>query len=170
MKLPLKDFKWLNDDELNTFDIANVDLDGETGYIVECDLHYPSKLHKKHGNLPLAPEVLEINFENLSPYAKKALLESDSKCKYSDVKLTSTFHDRIGYVVHGKNLKLYLDLGMKLLKIKRVLKFTQDTFISKYIEKCTNARQSSSTKFASNQFKKLVNELFLYFTFSYSYS
>jgi hypothetical protein len=157
MKLPLRDFQWLTEDEVKNFDINTVNLDGETGYIIECDLHYPKKLHNKHANLPLAPEVLQINFENLSPYAKKSLLESDNKIKYSDVKLTATFNDRLDYVVHGKNLKLYLDLGLKLIKIKRVLKFTQDTFIATYIAKCTEARQNSSTKFESNQFKKLAN-------------
>ena len=156
MKLPISDFEWLTEDEISNFDIHKKELDGDTGYIIECDLHYPKKLHKKHCNLPLAPEVLEISYENLSPYAKKALLDSDNKKKYKDVKLTSTFHDRIDYVVHGKNLKLYLELGMKLIKIKRVLKFKQDTFISKYIQKCTIARKKAQTKFEISQFKKLV--------------
>lgn len=157
MKLPLKDFEWMSEEEIANFDINTINLDGEFGYIIECDLHYPKKLHSKHANLPLAPEVLQINFENLSPYAKKALIESDGRTNYSDVKLTATFHDRIDYVLHCKNLKLYLDLGMKLKKIKRILKFTQDTFLAKYIQKCTEARQNSSTKFESSQFKKLAN-------------
>ena len=157
MKLPLKDFRWLSEQEIEAFDIQNVNLDGDTGYIIECDLHYPKNLHKKHANLPLAPEVLRITFDNLSPYAKRSLLESDGKTNYSDVKLTTTFHDRIDYVLHAKNLKLYLSLGMKLKKIKRILSFTQDTFLAKYIQKCTEARQNSTTKFESSQFKKLAN-------------
>ena len=156
MKLPLSGFQWMTEDEISNFDILSIDLDGSTGYFVECDLHYPKKLHNKHANLPLAPEVMEISFDNLSPYAKNALLQSDGKKRYKDIKLTSTFHDRENYVVHGKNLKLYLELGMKLIKIKRVLKFNQDTFIAKYIQKCTNARQNTTTKFEISQFKKLV--------------
>lgn len=157
MKLPLKDFEWMTEDEISHFDINSANLDGDTGYIIECDLKYPKKLHSKHSNLPLAPEVLQINFENLSPYAKRSLIQSDGKTTYSDVKLTATFHDRNDYVLHCKNLKLYLDLGMKLKKIKRILKFTQDTFLAKYIQKCTEARQNSATKFESSQFKKLAN-------------
>jgi hypothetical protein len=156
MKLPISNFEWMTPNEIDQFDIFKEDLDGDTGYIIECDLHYPKKLHKKHSNLPLAPEVVEIGFENLSPYAKNALFQSDNQKKYKDVKLTATFHDRIDYVVHGKNLKLYLDLGMKLIKIKRILKFRQDTFIAKYIQKCTSARQKAQTKFETSQFKKLV--------------
>lgn len=157
MKLPLKDFRWLSEKEIENFDIQNVNLDGDIGYIIECDLHYPQKLHNKHANLPLAPEVLQITFDNLSPYAKRSLLESDGKTTYSDVKLTTTFHDRIDYVLHAKNLKLYLSLGMKLKKKKRILSFKQDTFLAKYIQKCTEARQNSATKFESSQFKKLAN-------------
>jgi hypothetical protein len=172
MKLPISDFEWMSDEEIKVFDITKKYLDGDTGYIVECDLHYPKKMHSKHANLPLAPEVLEIGFENLSPYAKNALLESDNKKRYKDVKLTSTFHDRTDYVVHGKNLKLYLDLGMKLVKIKRILKFRQDTFIAKYIQKCTSARQKAQTKFETSQFKKLVIyviNIFLIFIFIISF-
>jgi len=169
MKLPISDFEWMTPDEIENFDISKAYLDGDIGYIVECDLHYPKKLHNKHSNLPLAPEVIEIGFENLSPYAKNALLESDNKKKYKDVKLTSTFHDRIDYVVHGKNLKLYLDLGLQLVKIKRILKFKQDTFIAKYIQKCTNARQKSQTKFETSQFKKLVSKKIIGIIFSFVY-
>lgn len=158
MKLPISDFEWMSEDEIKDFDILTKELDGSTGYIIECDLHYPKKLHKKHANLPLAPEVLEIGYENLSPYAKNALMESDGQKRYKDVKLTATFHDRENYVVHGKNLKLYLELGMKLKSIKRILKFKQSTFIAKYIQKCTNARQNAPTKFEISQFKKLVSK------------
>ena len=157
MKLPISNFEWMSEEDIEKFDIHAQDLDGDAGYFIECDLHYPKKLHKKHANLPLAPEVLEINYENLSPYAKNALLEADGQKRYKDVKLTATFHDRENYVVHGKNLQLYLKLGLKLKKIKRILKFKQDTFIAKYIQKCTEARQNAQTKFEISQFKKLVS-------------
>jgi hypothetical protein len=153
--LPQSDFQWLTKEELAIFDIDKIDLDGDVGYIIECDLHYPKKLHKSHRNLPLAPEILQVNYENLSPYAKKALLESDLQQKYKDVKLMATFTDRIDYVCHIKNLKLYLDLGMKLQKISRVLKFKQANLFSPYIMKCTEARQKAKTKFETDQFKKL---------------
>jgi len=74
------------------------------------------------------------------------------------VKLMSTFHDRIGYVTHIRNLQLYLKLGMKLLKIHRVLMFEQTEIIAPYIEKTTAARKSSTTKFEMDMFKKLVSK------------
>jgi len=155
-KLPSGEFQWLDNDQIEKFDIDKVNLDGKYGYIVECDLTYPKKLHDLHQNLPLAPEVLEVNFNSLSPYAKKALLESDGQKKYKDVKLMATFQKRENYVTHFKNLKLYLDLGMKLKKIHRILKFRQKKIIAPYIEKCTAARQKATSKFQMDQYKKLV--------------
>ncbi len=78
-KLPSGEFQWLDNDQIEKFDIDKVNLDGKYGYIVECDLTYLKKLHDLHQNLPLALEVLEVNFNSLSPYAKKALLESDGQ-------------------------------------------------------------------------------------------
>jgi hypothetical protein len=156
-KLPHKNFRWLTANELKNFKVSEVECDDDVGYIVECDLHYPKRLHKSHSNLPLAPELLEVSFDNLSPYSKNAILESGSKETYKDVKLMSTFHDRKNYVTHIKNLQLYLSLGMELLKIHRVLKFEQTEIIAPYIEKTTDARKKASSKFEMDMFKKLVS-------------
>jgi hypothetical protein len=154
-KLPHKDFRWLTEKEIKTFDL-NSDFDGDKGYFIECDLHYPEELHRQHSNLPLAPEMLEVTFDNLSPFSKKAVRESEGKSRYKDVKLMSTFHDRIKYVTHIKNLMLYLSLGMVLKKIHRVLEFTQSRIFAPYIEKTTEARQSSKSKFEMDFYKLMV--------------
>ena len=154
-KLPSGKFRWLEENEIEAFNINEINLEGKNGFIIECDLSYPKKMHDLHSNLPLAPEILEVNFDSLSPYARKSLLESDGKEKYKDVKLMATFHKRKNYVCHMKNLKLYLDLGMKLKKIHRILKFRQKKVIAPYIEKCTAARQKSTNKFQMDQYKKL---------------
>ena len=156
-KLPLSHFTWMTKEEIDHFDIDSVNIDGDIGYILECDLKYPKKLHEAHNNLPLAPEILEVRNKNLSPYAKKALLLTDNKKRYKDVKLISSFHTRKNYVVHAKNLKLYKDLGLKITNISRILKFKQSNFIAPFIEKCTESRQNASTKFEMDQFKKLVS-------------
>jgi len=156
--LPYRNFRWLTQDEVKQFCLP-ADLDSGLGYILEVDLEYPTALHMDHSNLPLAPEVLEINYENLSPYAKKALEKTEGKKTYKDIKLMSTLHDKLNYVLHCKNLALYLQLGLKLKKIHRVLEFEQERIFEPYIQRTTAARKSAHSKFEMDMFKKLVSGL-----------
>ena len=158
-KMPLNGFRWLTKSEVRQFNIQG-NYDGDVGYFVECDLHYPKHLHKAHSNLPLAPEVLEVGFDNLSPYAKAAIEKTEGCKRYQDTKLMSTFHDRIGYVTHIKNLQLYLSLGMVLSKTYRILEFKQDYVLGPYIQVTTAARQKATSKFEMDLFKKLVSKNF----------
>ena len=60
-------------------------------------------------------------------------------------KLIPNLGNKTNYVVHYSNLQLHLSLGMKLIKVHRVLKFNQSDWIKKYIdfntEKTTNSLQ-----------------------------
>lgn len=156
-KLPYKDFRFLSEKEVSVFNINSIDLDGQKGYFIECDLNYPKRLHKSHANFPLAPEVLKVTYEHLSPYAKEAVFLTTGKRKYEDTKLMSTFHKRERYICHMVCLKLYLSLGLELIKIHRILEFTQERIFAPYIEMTTSARQQSKTKFEMNLFKLMVS-------------
>ncbi len=110
--IPLRDFKWMTESEIakvieNWREMIH-DEDGE-GYFFEVTLKYPEKLHVSHNSFPLAPEHVSINYDMLSPYAKSCLSELSGSKKYSEKKLTATFNDRERYLVHGLNLKLYLE-------------------------------------------------------------
>jgi len=124
---------------------------------VECDLEYPKHLHRSHANFPLAAEMLEVNFKHLSPYAKEAVFRTEGKRNYKDIKLMSTFHKREKYICHIKCLSLYLSLGLILTKVHRIMEFTQARIFAPYIEKTTDARQRSKTKFEMNLFKLMVS-------------
>lgn len=58
------------------------------------------------------------------------------------------------------NLKTYLQLGLKLTKIRRILAFTQSRFIKEYIDICTELRRQSKTPFAKNLWKLFANAVF----------
>ena len=68
--MPLRDFRFLSDVELQYFDIEQVSGDGDKGFMLECELRYPIELHGEH-DLPLAPEKRYIEDEMLSPFAKQ---------------------------------------------------------------------------------------------------
>ena len=156
-KLPYKQFKWMTSEDIFHMDWKKIDTETNEGYILEVDLSYPSKYHKSHSDFPLAPENQIITSTDLSPSMREVLYQLENKDRYQDKKLVATFKNRVRYVVHFKNLKLYLQLGMKLDKVHRVLKFKQKSFIAPFIEKCTHLRQMATTKFEQDQFKKVAN-------------
>jgi hypothetical protein len=55
--LPLKDFKWLDEDEMEELanSVEEVSATADEGYILEVDLHYPPELHKLHGKQSCLP-------------------------------------------------------------------------------------------------------------------
>ena len=50
------------------------------------------------------------------------------------MKLIPRLGDKINYVLHSRNLQLYLSRGIKLTKIHKVLKFKQSDWMKKYID------------------------------------
>jgi hypothetical protein len=56
-------------------------------------------------------------------------------------------------------LALYLQLGLKLKKIHKVLEFEQEKIFEPYIEKTTDARKKAHSKFEMDMFKKLVSHI-----------
>ena len=69
----------------------------------------------------------------LSDYCKK--IADEYRIKVDDVKkIIPNLGDRTNYVVHYRNLKLYVALGIKLTKINRVSKFKQSDWMEIVID------------------------------------
>ena len=94
LKLPQKDFKFLQEKEYSIIDWKTVDLDGEIGYFVECTLDYPMEIRMFTKDFPLCPENREITFKMLSPYQQELLRNTHDKTAYKQKKLTATFLER----------------------------------------------------------------------------
>ena len=62
-------------------------------------------------------------------------------------KLIPNLGHKNNYVVHYRNLQLYLSFGMKLTKIHRVLKFKQPDWMKKYIDFNTEKRMNNANDF-----------------------
>ena len=118
--LPYGGFKWLKNSD--NFDMNSVSENSPIGYILNVDLEYPDELHVLHNNYPLAPEKLAIPYDMLSGYCKK--IADEYGIRVGDVmKLIPNLSSKTNYVVHERKLQLYLSLGKKLTKTRRVLKF-----------------------------------------------
>ena len=123
------------------------------GYSLEVDLKYPDELHELHNDYPLAPEKLAVSSDMLSKYCKK--IADKYEIKVGDVKkLIPNLGNKTNYVVHYRNLQLYLSLGMKLTKIHRVLKFKQSDWMKKYIDFNTEKRMNADNDFEKDFYEK----------------
>ena len=92
--------------------------------------------------------------------------ELKSKLKISDdhvEKLVTDLCDKNGYVTYYRNLQLYLQLGLKLKKINKVLSFTQEPLLKDYINSNSLLRQKAKAKkddFGANIYKIKNNGVF----------
>ena len=129
--LPVGDFKWMDEKELKHW--KNIPC------ILEVDLEYPKDLHDLHNDYPLAPERLKIgNVEKLIP----------------------NLWDKEKYIVHHENLKLYEELGLKIKKIHRGIKFREEPWMKSYIALNTRLRTEAKNDFEKDFFKLMNNSVF----------
>ena len=74
--------------------------------------------------------------------------------------MISNLSNKTRYVVHYRNLQLYLCLGMKLTKIHRALQFKQSNWMKKYIDFNTKKRMSATNDFEKDFFKLMINSVY----------
>ncbi|XP_050506238.1 uncharacterized protein LOC126884351 [Diabrotica virgifera virgifera] len=139
--LPWKNFRWLSDQEIEQFNVFDIDDDSEKGYVLEVDLHYPPNIHEQHNDLPFCPESI------IPP-----------KGKY--IKLIPNLYDKKKYVIHYRNLKQCIQYGLRLEKVYRIIEFSQSLWLKKYIDLNTSLRNKATNEFERDLFKLLVNAIF----------
>ena len=82
----------------------------------------------------------------LSKYCKE--IADKYEIKVGNVKkLIPNLSNKTKYVLHYRNLQLYLSLRMTLIKIHRVLKFKQSDWMKKYIDFNTEKRKNATDDF-----------------------
>jgi hypothetical protein len=84
----------------------------------------------------------------------------NGETKYTAEKLGATFNKRKYYVTHYANLKTYIQLGLKVTKIHRVLGFKQTLFLKSYIDAVTVLRTNAVNEFDRALFKLMINSVF----------
>ena len=152
--LPYKGFKWLKN--IEKFDIMSIN---DKSPIIYFDLEYPDELHELHNDFPLAPKIFAVSSDMLSKYCKK--IADKYEIKVSDVKkLISNLGKKTNYVVHYRNIQLYLSLGTKLTKIHGALKFNQSDWMKKYIDFSTEKRMNAANDFEKDFFKSMINSVY----------
>ena len=155
--LPYGEFEWLKN--VYKLDVMSINEKSEIEYFLEVDLKYPDKLHDLHNGYPLASEKLAVTNDMLSKYCKEIADKYD--INVGDIKkLIPNLGNKNRYVLHHRNLQLYLSLGMKLTKIHRVLKFKQSDWMNKCIDFNTKKRMGATNDFEKHFFKLMINSVY----------
>ena len=116
--LPTGNFSWMTDKEISKIDLGRYKKDGKKGLIPEMDIEYPRELHNTHNDYQVAPEKVKVSKNMLSRYCKK--IAEKYKISIGQVKkLIPTLKSKEKYILHYRNLQLYLDLGLNLTKVHR---------------------------------------------------
>ena len=123
--------------------------EGQTGYIFDVNLHYPEELHDTHNGYALGPENKAIKKYMLNTWQQDSYNESTVK------KLITSFEDKENYGINYRLLKLYIQLGIKITKINRVLAYNQDNYMKPYIMLNTEMRTKASNEFEKDLYKLL---------------
>ena len=144
--LPTDGFKWMNNltkeevmDILEKTNDSMTNPIGKKGYIFEVDLEYPEEIQKQHNDYPLAPEKMKVgNVE----------------------KLISHFKPHKNYVIHYRNLRQCLEMGLVITAVHRGISFNQSPWMEPYIKKNTELRKTAKTSFEKDFFKLMNNSVF----------
>jgi hypothetical protein len=131
--LPTHGFRWFTPEELAAVDPRR--LDPGKGYVLEVDLAYPAELKDRHAELPMAPE-------------------------HFDGKLSPNLFDKFNYRLRLENLLYYLDHGLTLTRVLRVLEFEQSPWLRKYIDANTELRKVATDESAKNFYKLMNNAVY----------
>jgi hypothetical protein len=113
-------------------------------------------------DFPLAAENLKPNKNELSEYQNRMLeyLKNGGHRYSTTEKLLCTLKEKNNYVLHYRNLKFYLNHGLILKKIDRVLQFRQSRWLKPFIDLNTELRQKADNKFDQNFYKLIINSFF----------
>ena len=139
--LPFSDFKWITEEEkdevMSAYEEGDYDRIKPGSYRV--DLTYPKELHGVHNAYPLAVESVTVD-----------------RVK----KLVPNLNDKVRYVAHHEELKMYLKHGLVLKKVQEGISYTEKAFMKKFIDICTEARKNAKNDFEKDIFKLGPNSCF----------
>ena len=135
---------------LNTHNCSN------TGYVLIVDLIYPDNIKYKSKNFPFCPENQTINPDNYTAYMK----EHEPKPHRPTSKLICDQTNKDYYIVHYRNLKFYIRMGMIISKVHRIVSFDQSPWLAKYIDYNTKKRAEADSDFMKDYHKILICSFF----------
>jgi len=168
-KLPISEYTWLADSDPEEFARIQTDphafieaYDEETNpyaYFFEVDLEYPPDKHDFMNDYPPAigkrtneagefcktwqqPELTSLN---INPSTLRT------------AKLIGDLYPKGNYKIHHSALKMYVEVGIKITKVKSVIKCRHEDWMKLFIDFNTGKRKRAWSKFEKDFWKLLNN-------------
>ena len=168
--LPPGEFQIIPLSEVDITEIIATPADASHGYFLEVDLSYPEHLHDYLDEFPPGPEKkapqtlspfqremlaeeIRAHHPHLSPEAVEAKVDGKKPAK----KLIASLEKKTNHICHYRLLQKYLELGMTLDRVRRVIKFKQAPWMQPYIEMNSQLRKEAKSDFERDFFKLMNN-------------
>ena len=133
----------------------NLPDDADVGYAVEVTLRYPDDKMTSFSEYPLFAEKRLVSPDEYSPFTQKLMDRYNLKPSTAP-KLISDLHEKKRFKVHYVNLKYALSLGVELIAVHRVVRFSQKAWLKPYIDH-NNRRRGECSSASEKDFYKLKN-------------
>ena len=146
--------------QLNYDFIKGLEPEGEVGCVIQCSLEYPVALHDYHSDYPLASIKKLVPYGMLSPVAKMICDKHKLKRMTNVEKLLATVEDKDFYILHDRNLQLYVSLGLQVKKIHAGIIFEQGPIMKSYLDFNSKKRAQATNKFDTDFYKLPSNSLY----------
>ena len=159
-KLPTGELRELSQDEIDQFDIPNVDVEGEHTYSLLIDFEIPDNVKRATDELPLGLNQFKPDLNHMSPFTKDIFDDLNLSESYISKKLTATHFPQKDYLISIKLLQLYVQLGVKITKIHKIIEFKQDACFRDFINKNINLRKNSTNSYEKAIWKLMNNSVF----------
>ena len=135
---------------LSTHDCSNL------GYVLLVYLIYPDNIKYKTKNFPFCPENKTIGPNNFTEYMQ----EHVPKPFRPIGKLICDQTNKEYYIVHYRNLKFYIRIGMIISKLHRIVSFDQSPWLQRYIDYITKKTAEADSDFMKDYHKNLICSFF----------
>ena len=156
MALPMLDFCWIEEEEKKhdiLQQLPHMDiLHSVIGYTFEVDMVVPEHLHDLLDDLPLAP-LNEIVDEPTALMMELWCLAEGRGPYHAMKKLILSHRPKTHYVIHAALLQFYMEMGMVVIKVHRIVQYKQSPFFEPYITFNSKKRQESTSDFEKDFFK-----------------
>lgn len=164
--LPEKNFHWKTD--LTTDDIRNYDPNCGWGCLVQVDAEIPDELHDKLNDIPPCPDSLDIDHKMASSTTRRhrATRFGDAYVAPTQQKLAPNLFNKEGYIGHITAMKKWMELGVKITRIIKVLAFDQRPWLEPYIKFNTEKRMAADSDFKRSFYKLMVSCRSFHFNFT----